>query len=140
MEFWLSGEVDSDVSTAFRSARNDVMEAANRAIRNLDVGPVKEWAFIAIIRSVDSPLYPEVTTYRRRDSSLEFRLKIDHGDFKRADDRGASLLMMAGLLRSAEAAKTVAPSGVDLDRITQELLAVALANDWISVDLSHGPN
>jgi len=131
MEFWLSGEVDSDVSTAFRAARNEVMEAANGAIRNLHVGPVKEWAFIAIIRSVDSPFYTELTTYHRRDSSLEFRLKIDHADFKRADDRGASRLMMAALLRSAHEAKTVAPPGVDLDLITNELVAVAVANDWI---------
>ena len=48
--------------------------------------------------------------------------------------------IMAGLLRSVEAAKTVAPPGVDLDRITQELLAVALANDWISVNHSSGPD
>ena len=140
MEFWLSGEVDSDVSTSFRAARNEVMEAANGAVRNVEVGPVKEWTFIAIIRSVDDPRYSEVTKFHRRNSTLEFRLRIDHADFLRADAHGASRLIMAGLLRSVEAAKTVAPPGVDLDRITQELLAVALANDWISVKQSHGPD
>lgn len=131
MEFWLSGEVQSDVADAFRPALVDVENALNEAFTDLDVGPLKTWGFIAIIREAESPLYPEVRKYHKRDSSLEFRLVIEHDVFKRSDDVLARHLLMAALLRSVNYARKLAPAAVDLDRINQVMLDVAHANGWI---------
>lgn len=131
MKFWLSGEVQADASDGYMEAMKDVEAALNTGMGDLEIPQLKSWDFIAIIRQLDSPTYNELKRYHSRDASLEFRLKIDHGEFVRADPLGARRLLMESLLRSVEEARTVVPAGMDLMRIGLEMLAVAKANAWL---------
>lgn len=131
VKFWLSGEVQADVSDVYIGALKEIRNALNEAVGDLDVGPVGTWGFIAIIREVDTAAYDEVMTYHRGEGRFEFRLRIDHGEFFRSDQLGKRRLVMTALLRSVQEARTVAPAAVDLDRIEQAMLIVAQAHDWI---------
>lgn len=131
MKFWLSGEVQADVSDAYIGALKEIRDALNDAVGDLDVGPVATWGFIALIREVDTAAYDEVKKYHRGERSFEFRLRIDHGEFIRSDQLGKRRLLMTALLRSVQEARIVAPAAVDLHRIEQAMLIVAQARDWI---------
>ncbi|SRR5258708_37815372 len=135
MKFWFSGEVQADVADAYRAVRKDVEAALNEALGDRTYGPqLTEWDLIAIIRRSDHPDFGEMTNYDRSDKSLEFRLKIDHGRFKEADELKRRRMLMECVLRSAREAVRVAPAGTSLEQIERDLLEVAHAKQWMVVD------
>lgn len=131
MQFWLSGEVQVDIADAYRAVRKEVEAALNEALGDRDYGPhVREWDFIAIIRELDHPDYDELKKYDRRDKSLEFRLKLNHEQFKAADELARRRMLMGALVRSAREAVGVAPSGTRLDQIERDMMGVARSKAW----------
>ena len=85
MKLWMSDEIQADVGDVHRRARQDVENAINDKLSDSDYGSgVSKWAFISIIREEDSDDYGEIRRYDKRRKVVEFRLKIDHSQFKQA--------------------------------------------------------
>jgi hypothetical protein len=97
----MSGEIDADVADAYRDTRRTIEKATNRELDQLELHTdARQWAVIAIIRSHDHPDYGEVT---RRDESrgvLEFRLRLNHGDFLKGDRIQRAVAVIETLRRS----------------------------------------
>lgn len=131
MKFWFSGEVQADVADAYRTARKEVELALNQALADKAYGPIVGWDFIAIIRETEHPDYDEVKKYDRTDSSLEFRLKIDHARFKEADDLVRCQLLLQAVLRGAREVAAIVPAGTQIGELERDILGVARARRWV---------
>src|SRR5438045_436328 len=84
MELWMSAEVQDDVAEALRQAEREIQPKINARLAP-DYGPaVIEWALITILRPRIPQGWGEVRRYSRAEREVEFRLIIDHGEFKRA--------------------------------------------------------
>lgn len=103
MKLWMSGEVDLDVSDSYREARNAVEARINEKLSRITIEPsFDKWAFIGIIRKEDHPDYVEISKKDVRKRVLEFRLKINHDEFKNADPGKEQMMIMDALDRSLD--------------------------------------
>jgi hypothetical protein len=133
MEFWYSGEIEDDVGDAFGRASNEVEAVLNQELGGLAVGSeLARWDSIPMIRPEEFSFdYPEVRRYRRKDKSIEFRLRIDHARFKQGDHAAQCGLLIESLLKSVEDARKLVPSTVDLDTLGNAIRRVAQTRKWI---------
>jgi hypothetical protein len=103
MKLWMSGEIDSDIADAFRSARRSVENEVNDLLnKGASDDSIQEWDVIPIIRVIDSPDFNEVVKKSKRGKSLEFRLKIPHENFRASDPRQQIALIIKMLYRSVD--------------------------------------
>jgi hypothetical protein len=100
MKFWMAGEIESDVADDFREVRNKVehlinsyLEAINYTNENLIA-----WDCIAIIRN-DNDFKPRIR-YSSKTKETDFRLPINHSDFKNGS-ANEKLDLILNLLRSS---------------------------------------
>jgi hypothetical protein len=134
MKFWYSGEVKSDVSREFCDAFNDVEDSLNAKLGELSVGEeLESWNSIPIVRPEEdlTPAYCEVKKFRRKDKSIEFRLKIDHPHFKAGDAVAKRHLLIESLLRSVDEARKLVPATVKLDELDKGIREVAREKGWL---------
>ena len=131
MQLWISGEIHSDVSDAYREARTEVEEAINAGLGSWDPG-IRQWQFIAIMLppGLDGK-YPEVHRYRRHDRTAEFRLRIELEAFKRADPTKRCALICEALLRSLELATKLEVPGFDVRGLRQRFISLASSHRWL---------
>jgi hypothetical protein len=129
--FWMSAEIQADVSSQYTAALNEMESALNAVIETSDYGPLTRWSFIAIVREEDHPDYGEVKRYHKKTRVFEFRLKIDHATFKAADDLGKRKLIMAALLRSINEMPKLVPKGIDYARLESDVRGVAASKGWL---------
>jgi hypothetical protein len=100
-KLWMSGEIQVDVNESFGKASNAIEGVVNHLIEDVSFGgKIEQWAFIAIIRKEDHPLFDEVVKKSSRGKVLEFRLKIPHTEFLSASPKEQTRLILKGLLRS----------------------------------------
>ena len=103
MKFWWSGEIEGDVFDFYREAIKTIEVSLNRILDEISLQDKSEkWAFIAIIREEDSPLYDEVVKKSSRGKVLEFRLKIPHAEFLAASPEERIALIFKTLSRSVD--------------------------------------
>jgi hypothetical protein len=131
IKVWLGGELQGDIGIDYQVARNEIEAALNAAIGSLDYGPLRKWAFIAIIIEEAPPGYDEVKRYRKKDGTFEFRLEIDYATFKAADDLGKRKLIMTALLRSIDEMRKLVPKGIDYERLENDVRGVAATKEWL---------
>ena len=134
MNIWMSGEIDSDVANAHREARKFIQSEVNKLMQDVSLSTsVVTWVYIAIIRSEASSNYAEVVKFNSKDDSLEFRLIVDHGQFKRSDDQGKSLLIIESLKRSIKLMGDLSVSDNDrskLDIIIDKVKERTKGSNW----------
>lgn len=130
MKFWFSCEADIDIAEPYRAARALLEKSLNLGLAKTACGQVREWTVIFIIRAEDSPDYEEVTRYHAKRRVAEFRLKVDHAQFKRATPEDQIRLLLDVVLRSVREAGGVVPEGVDLDELEGAILRVASVQGW----------
>ena len=132
MKFWMSGEIMADVGDAYRDARKDVEAHLNRRMSEIDYGAgLKELAFIAMILSADGPPYKEIQKYSKRDKTAEFRLRIDHGTFKRAASHGQRSLIVEAVARAIGLLSTLRIPGLDQERLQTDFRSAAREREWL---------
>lgn len=134
MKVWMSGEVQADISDAYRNVRNRVEASLNLALNELSYGAgLQEWDFIAIIRNDDSPMeYGEVNRYDSRNKSCEFRLKINHAQFKTGNTQTRTSMLCDGLLRSLSMLESMNVPDLDVSSLRRDFLAIAGGQGWIA--------
>ncbi len=97
----MSGEIDLDVSDAYRETRKHVEQIVNEKLSTISFSaPYEKWAFIAIIRHRSHPDYREIKKKDAKRRVLEFRLKIDHALFKAANQANREIILIDALERS----------------------------------------
>jgi Immunity protein 44 len=102
-KFWWSGETQADVGDAFAKTMKAIASELNHLLAEVSLGgKVEQWAFIAIIREEDSPIYNEVVKRSSRGKVLEFRLKIPHAAFLAASPAEKIGLILKALARSVD--------------------------------------
>lgn len=102
MKLWISAEADIDVADKYRSVRQFIEQKVNEFLTTVCIeNEFEKWAFIAIIRS-DQGWGTEVVKQHKKRKVLEFRLKIDHGDFLQGDFEQCVNLMKDSLLCSVK--------------------------------------
>ena len=129
--FWMSAEIQRDVSPQYTAALNEIEPALNAIIETSDYGTLARWSFIAIILDDGDPYYGEVKRYHKKTRVFEFRLKTDHATFKAADDLGKRKLIMASILRSIDEMRQLVPKGIDYGRLESDVRAVAASKGWL---------
>lgn len=125
MLLWMSAEMMDDVADAYRACRKEIEGKVNLLLveSNLLLG-VEKWAFIAIIREVDSPDFVEVVKRGGKGKVLEFRLKIPYVDFRDGSGAQRVSLIFDALLRSAELMKDLKVLAEDVRRVKDILIRV----------------
>jgi len=129
--FWFSSEADADVDDALNPIRNEVEDALNEGLSGQTFGKdLTKWALIFILRAEHHPDYNEILRFHARRKVAEFRLKVDHAEFKRATPTIQIRLLLDVVLRSVREAVGVVPEGVDLGELEGAILKVASARGW----------
>jgi hypothetical protein len=141
MQLWMSGELQSDIGEAYRSARKEIESKINEYISSRSYGEgVQKWAFIAIIAPPrTTQYYPEVRKYWKRDRTAEFRILIDYEAFKRADPPGHRTLIAQALIASLQIATRMNIPNFDPVSLMQDVLNVARVHGWLSGDAGSFP-
>lgn len=125
MKLWMSAEIDADVSDKYREVRKLVTEKVNERLSgHAFTSPWKSWDFICMIMS-DEDAYKEVAKKSKKDMSLEFRLKTDHGQFFKANPQQAARLVIDALGRSVDKMAAMDVTEADIQALRAALAAVA---------------
>jgi hypothetical protein len=66
MEFWFSGEVESDIGESSRLSSNDVENALNAIVKRRHYGNIDVWGAIQIILNEQFGSYDEVKKFWRK--------------------------------------------------------------------------
>ena len=75
----MSAEIQSDVDETYMKVWPKIENSFNARFEGQSFGSgLNKLTYIAIIRAIDSPDYGEITKYRKKEGSAEFRLKIPH--------------------------------------------------------------
>ena len=113
---------------------NLVEARVNDVFETKDYGDgLHEWAFIAMILGDLGPdWYKEIKRYDRRDKFAQFRLIIDHAQFKSATKGGKVKLLCDAMLRSLLALEEMHIEDLDVQAIRFDFLTVARLNGWSS--------
>lgn len=135
MKIWMSGELQADIGDACATVQNEMELVINRRIKNNDYGvAVARWSLIPIILDFEDPVYHEVKKYSHGRKVAQFRLKIDHGEFLRADMAGKRRLMFAMILRSIALFPVLKVKGFDVDRFRRDMEAIGRKHGWMAED------
>lgn len=125
MKLWMSAELDADVDAKFMAARKPIMDKVNAQLQaHTFTSPWKSWDFICMIMS-DEDAYKEVAKKSKKDMSLEFRLKADHGQFLQANPQQAARLVIDALGRSVDKMAGMDVTEPDIQALRAALAAVA---------------
>lgn len=121
MKLWMSAELDADVDAKYMTALRLIEPKVNALLDGHAFAcPWKSWDFIGIAMS-DRDAYDEVVKKSKKDMSLEFRLKIDHGKLLKANQTQANLMLIDVLARSVDKM-----AGLDVGEQDREFLHAAL--------------
>lgn len=101
MKLWIGAEGSADIADSFRVARNRVESAVNDVImpKSYDL-PLDSWDCIAIIR--DDEHFAERFKYSPKRRDMDFRLRIDHAEFKATSPQQQITMIFNMLRRSLE--------------------------------------
>lgn len=131
MKLWTSGEVDADVGDAFRVTRNAVQEVVNELLSENQYGDdLDEWAYVAMINTLPESAYGEVAKYRSKKREVEFRLRIPHDEFRDSPPGKRCALFLESLVRSVGMMPEAGVRGIDVEKLTQDLRAMARRAGW----------
>jgi hypothetical protein len=121
MEFWFSGELDHQVSDAYREIRKEVEATLNRELGSKDYGPaLQKLAIIPIIISKTFGLRKERRLVRREQKSADYRLFIDFEAFVAGDHHKRVQLLVTNVLLAVQ----------DIDRkLKSQFAGAQLRND-----------
>lgn len=126
MKLWIGGEIEADVVDSFCLARMDVEERVNDMIVNKDYGlSLKGWDCIAIVRN--DAAFEEIAKYSPKKRDMDFRLIIDYGEFKAADERKQRAMICSMLLRSLSLLQSKA---VGVDDLRSDVMKVVEDQGW----------
>jgi hypothetical protein len=129
MKLWLSAEVQHDVSEDLRQASLQIEPKVNAQLA-ADYGPaIEEWALISILRPRIPEGWGEIWRYHRPRRVAEFRLIIDHKEFKGAGPQKQRTMLLASILRSLDLFGLLKVTAFDVGRFRRE--ATAFAEGWI---------
>lgn len=103
MNFWYSGEIDSEIDEAFRSTRKTIEERLNAALAGNDYGTgVTKIAIIPIILGPRFPGHSERRLLQRSQHSADYRLHIEFESFRRGSQRTRELLLIRNTVQAIE--------------------------------------
>ena len=92
--------MQADAGDSYRETMKIIDNELNRLLHGVSLGDAEQWAFIAIMREADNPLFKEVVKKSSRGKVLEFRLKVPHAAFLSATRSGRLRLILEALSRS----------------------------------------
>lgn len=122
MKLWSAGEVDGDVSDAYREARKWTESTINELLASRNYGDgIDEWALIYIITEERSDARPEIAKFARGKRSVEFRLRVDHARFAAGIALEQKRLLLEALARSVRLMPSLGVERVDTDRLAADI-------------------
>lgn len=122
----MSAEVQGDVSEALGRARKKVKDVINAHLAE-DYGPaLQEWVLITILRPQIPVGWGEICQYHKSERMAEFRLVIDHGEFKAAPPGEQIRLLVKSILRSIDLFPRLLITEFDIDRFRCDVMEAAL--------------
>lgn len=112
--------MSADIGDSFRVVRNRVVSAVNGVImsKSYDL-PLDSWDCIAIVR--DDEHFVERVRYSTKRRDMDFRLRIDHAEFKAASPQQQATLIFNMLRRSLELLSDKLPSQAALKDLQADL-------------------
>lgn len=133
MKFWLSEEVMADVADDYADVRREVATYLNQIFSEREYGSgLRQFDFIGMVLSDEGPGYKEVKRYSRKERSVEFRLRIDHSLFKRADLATRHSLIAESLARAIALLRTLGIQDLDVDRLDTDFRVAMKERGWFS--------
>lgn len=127
MKLWISAELDEDVAKKYLVTRNAIQNAVNDTIKGHTFkSHLKSWDVISIVMS-DIGFYEEITKKSKKDKSLEFRLRIDHDKFLKANQKKANQMLLQALGRAVDMMSELGVTDDDICFLKESLTKVAKA-------------
>lgn len=121
--------MDADIAELFRPARKTVETSINEVIKDKNYElPVDAWDCIAVVRNDDA--FSERTTYSKKKRDMDFRLHIDHAQFKLGSSDTREALIYQMLLRSLQILETKSGGSSGFQKIISDIDAVAVGRNW----------
>jgi hypothetical protein len=128
MQFWYSGEVDSEVYDAFMTTRKFVESRLNGALSSRTYGSAV--AKIAIIPIVLGPRFanrPERKLLQHSKCSADYRLKIDFEAFRDGNERARQELLIRNTIQAiADISRKTKKAALEFEgeSLTNDVLAL----------------
>ena len=102
MIFFMSAEREADVREGESYARKKIAPLLTELLNSIELeSGLKDWSFISIILSDKFlPGMPEIIKLNKKDMSLDCRLHINHGQFKKASEYKKIEMILDAIERS----------------------------------------
>ncbi|MGG8094669.1 Imm44 family immunity protein [Klebsiella aerogenes] len=124
MKLWISSEADIDVAEQYREVRYFLEPEINKYLEEIVFdNNYDKWAYVAMIRD-NKNWAVEIAKKHVKRKVLEFRLKIDHGDFLNGNFYQRVALFIDALQRSIEKMEKLGVSENDRDKLSVILESV----------------
>ncbi|WP_426175623.1 Imm44 family immunity protein [Massilia sp. TWR1-2-2] len=133
MKIFISGEIQSGVYDLYRIAARKIEQAFSEHFGDKAFGSsLVDLTYIAIIRNIESGTFNEVKKYRKKEHSVEFRLKIPFAACLLADTAEMTRLVAASLHRAIALLKDMKIPDFDCDAFESEFLKLARRENWLN--------
>jgi hypothetical protein len=131
MKIWMSGEVQDEVDDKYATARRLIEKSFNDFFLGKTFGAgLSHLAYLAIILKFESVDYSEVKKYRKKKSSVEFRLKISYEECLSAGPQEMISLVATSVRRAIGLLEDMNIPDFDCTAFNAEYLALAKSEGW----------
>lgn len=127
MKFFMSSEVDVDISEDFRIVRNEV-EQKIKLLESKNYGDnIVELSIIPIVVNLTPELeeagfFKERVKYSKKNKETDIRLRINHTAFKEADKETQKLMVISNVIQSIKALHLKVKTGFDAFSLEKDIL------------------
>ena len=126
----IEGETQADVAKEFAAARKLVEKVLNKELEKESYDLSKLSLLITILEKNLVSQFPESTHFNHESKVAEFKLRISHAEFKRADVVGKRNLIFQTLIRAVVALGKLNAKEIDTPRLKSDIRGVARRNGW----------
>ena len=123
MRFFISGELDSEISDIFRPIRQDVEHRLNEELGRINYGPdVEKIALIPIILGSRFKLRKERRLIQHKSKCADYRLIINFEQFLKGTEQDRKTLLINNLLESISDISRKLGSKFEGEQLTKDVM------------------
>jgi hypothetical protein len=126
MEFWISGEIDSEVGEMFRPIQNAIEKALNENFGSNSYGEIL--GKIALIPIILGPRFQDFQKERRlikwKEKIADYRLHIDFHAFSKGTERERKAMLLKNLLNAVEDIERKSKGKFEGEKLRQDICRV----------------
>jgi len=130
MIIWTSSEISSGIGNPMKHLLL-IEDTFNKILSKVDYGAgIEELNYIAIILGEKFDVYNEVKKYNFKKKTLEFRLKIQHEEYRKASEKEQCTLIFKSILSAIDEIKVFKINNFNYQQLKLDFTKLGADQKW----------